>query len=107
GVGAGLDGRQHRGEGFDAGEVDVELGSAGGAEVRMGVVEAGKDECTGIGGVEIVELGVGAGEARDLFGGADGDDFAVGDGDGFNRLRLVVSKTNTGVDDAVEKDDDG
>ena len=54
-----------------------------------------------------MELGLGAGEARDLFGGADGEDFAVGNCDRFNNLRLVVSKTNTGVDDAVEKDDVG
>jgi hypothetical protein len=49
--GEGLDFGEHFGEGFDAGEVDVELGAAGAAEVDMGVVEAGKDEGAGAGGV--------------------------------------------------------
>ena len=55
GVGGRLDFREHVGEGFDAGEVDVELGAACAAQVRVRVVEAGEDEGAGAGGVEIAE----------------------------------------------------
>ncbi len=107
GVGGGLDFGEHVGEGFDAGEVDVELGAAGAAEVGVGIVEAGEDEGAGGGGVEIVENGFGSGEARDVFGGADGENFAATDGDGFDDLRLVFRESFAGVDDAVEVDDIG
>ena len=107
GVGGGLDFREHVGEGFDAGEVDVELGAACAAEMRVRVIEAGEDEGAGVGGVEIVEHGFGSGEACDVFGLADGEHFAAADGDGFDDLRLVFSESNAGVDDAVEEDDVG
>ena len=51
GVGGGFDLREHLGEGFDAGEIDVELGVACTAEVRVRVVEAGEDEGAGVRGV--------------------------------------------------------
>ena len=43
-VGGGLDLREHVGERFHAGQVDVKLGAARAAEVRMRVVESGEDE---------------------------------------------------------------
>ena len=67
GVGGGLDSCEHLGEGFDAGEIDVELGAACAAEVGVGIVEAGKDEGTGAGGVEIVEDGFWTCESGDFF----------------------------------------
>ena len=107
GVGGGLDFREHVGEGFDAGEVDVELGAAGATEVRVRVVEAGEDEGVVSADAEIVESGFRTGEARDVFSRADGEHFAAADGDGFDGLRLVFSESDAGVDDAVEEDDVG
>ncbi len=107
GVGGGLNFGEHIGEGFDAGEIDVELGAAGAAEMRVGVVEAGKEEDVGAVGVEVAEDGIGSGETLDVRVAADGEDSAAADGDGLNRLRLVFRKTFAGVDDGVEEDDVG
>ena len=79
-LGGRLDFGEHFVERFDAGEVDVELGATSSAEMRMRVVEAGEDVVAGAGGVEIVEDGLRSGETRDLFGFADGEDFAAADG---------------------------
>ena len=66
GLREGLDLGQHLGERLDAGEVDVELGAAGAAKMRVRVVEAGKDEGAGVGAVQIAQRGVGSGQAGDL-----------------------------------------
>src|ERR1700727_762584 len=88
---------EHLGKGLGAGEIDVELGASSAAKVCVGIVEAGKDESAGAGGVEIVENRFGSSETRDLFGGSDGEDFAAADCDGFNDARLVFSKSFAGV----------
>ena len=49
GFGEGLHFGEHFGERLDAGQVDVELGLAGAAQVHVRVVEAGKDEGAGAG----------------------------------------------------------
>ncbi len=100
-----FDFREHFGEGFDAGEVYVELGAACSAEMRVRVVEAGEDEGAGAGGAEIAQRCFGSCEALDVFSLADSKYFAATDGDGFNDLRLVFSETFARVDDTVEEDD--
>ncbi len=107
GVGVGLDLGEHFREGFDASEIDVELGLAGTPQVGVGVVEAGKEEGAGVCRVEVVEDGLGAGEAGDFVVGADGENFAAADGDGLDGLRFVVREAVAGVNDAVEEDDVG
>ena len=107
-VGGGLDLREHVGERFDAGEVDVELGAACAAKVCVGVVESGKDDrYVVLAESRSCKMRLGSGEAGDFVGRADGENFAAADGDGFDDLRLVFSEANAGVDDAVEKDDVG
>ena len=107
GVGCGFDLREHVGEGFDAGEVDVELGAACAAEVRVRVVEAGEDE--GVRGSGARSCRAVLGPARRVMSSvvADGEHFAAADGHGLDDLRLVFSETFAGIDDAIEEDDVG
>ena len=44
GIGEALDFNEHRRQGFNAGQVHVELGSAGASQVGVSVIEAGEDE---------------------------------------------------------------
>ncbi len=106
-VGCGFDLREHSGEGFDAGEVDVELSAACAAEVRVRVIEAREDEGVRGSGAEIVESSFRTGKTRDVFSLAYSEHFAAANGDGLNRLRLIFRETFAGIDDAIEKDDVG
>ncbi len=105
GICCGFDFREHVGEGFDAGEIDVKLGAACASKMRVRVIKAREDEGAGVGEVEIAQRGFGSCEALDVFSLADGEYFAATDGDGFDNLRLVFSESNAGVDDTVEEDD--
>ena len=107
GFGEGGDAGKHVGEGFGAGEVDVELGLACAAEVGVRVVESGKDDGVAARSVEVAEDGFWSGEASDFAGGPDSKHFATADGHGFHDARLVVGEPLAGVDDAIEEDDFG
>jgi hypothetical protein len=85
--------RQHFRQRFDAGQVDVQLGLAGASQVDVRVVEAGKDEVLVVVRAQVVQAGFRSGEARDLLGGADGQNFAAADGHGLHGLRLVFVRS--------------
>ena len=59
------------------------------------------------GRIEVAEDGFWTGEAGDVFGGSDGEDFAASNGHGFHGAGLVIGESFAGVDDAVEEDDVG
>ena len=88
----------HVREGGGAVQVYGELLLAGGGDVGMGVVEAGHDE----GAVEVDDRSL---RGAELVGfGTDGEDAAVGDGEGGDDLGIGVAEMGAGEDLAVGVD---
>ncbi len=96
GCGSGLDAADDLGDACGVGQLDVvELVDAAILIVTVGVDEAG----SGGSAVEVEDLGVRVGEGEDLLFGADGDDCAVADGEGFGDGVFGVDGEDGSVDE--------
>ena len=107
GVGEGLDFGQHVGERFHAGQVDIELGAPGPAEMGVRVIEAGKDKRAALGGSRSSRRVLGPARRVTSSLLADGQHFSAADGHGLHCLGLIALQPHAGVDHAIEKDDVG
>ena len=105
GIGKGLDLGQHLRQRLHTGQVHVQLGLSGAAQMDVGVVEAGKDKDAGGVGPQVAEPVFGSCKTFDLLVGAYRQHFAAANRHGLHGLRLAFGETNAGVDDAVIEDD--